>query len=368
MLESWLWLVRLKGFSLPAKHLLVEHLGSAEAVRDLSPGELRGLVRAAGGRQRAAITADRALTDRIVERDIALLHRLGARFIAISDPQYPALLRQVTPAPLGLFVRGDATLLQSTQVAVVGSRLASRGGLATAERFAADFAAAGVTVTSGMALGIDASAHLGALKAGGPTVAVVANGIDRTYPPGNHRLQEDISHRGLLVTEYPPGCEPRRAHFPQRNRIISGLSLATVVVEAGLRSGSLITARLAAEQGRDVFAVPGSIHAAGSRGCHQLLRQGAALAESAADVLPGVAPEAGIPPGAARMESPGLDGDIQLVYTLLDYDSCPLDQIIERSGLTADQVSSILVRLELQGLVWETSGGYQRLPPGGSPE
>ena len=367
MLEAWLWLIHLKGFSLSAKHILLEHLGSPEGVMDLKPRQLTELVLAAGGRLRSPVAIDRSLISRLVARDVALIHRLGARFVGISDADFPLPLRQIEPAPLGLFVLGNYQLLKSYQVALVGSRMASRGGMMIAAQFAADLTAAGVTVTSGLARGIDGSAHRGALDVGGNTLAVVANGIDRIYPESNRALREEIAQHGLLVSEYPPGSEPRRAHFPQRNRIISGLSRATVVVEAGLRSGSLITARLAAEQGREVFAVPGSIHSPGSRGCHHLLRQGAALAESAADVLAELGIGHETTAESATTISPELSGDIQRIYDLLEHTPCPLDEIIEHSGLTTDQVSSILIRLELQGLVSETSGGYLRLPSGRPP-
>ena len=206
MLEAWLWLIHLKGFSLPAKHILLEHLGSPEGVMDLKPGQITELVVAAGGRLRSPIAIDRSLISRIVARDMALIHRLGARFVGISDPDFPLPLRQVEPAPLGLFVMGDYQLLKSPQVALVGSRMASRGGMMIAAQFAADLTAAGVTVTSGLARGIDGSAHRGALAAGGNTLAVIANGIDQVYPKSNLALHEEIAQRGLLVTEYPAGA------------------------------------------------------------------------------------------------------------------------------------------------------------------
>jgi DNA processing protein len=232
---------------------------------------------------------------------------------------------------------------------------------------AANLATAGLTVTSGLARGVDASAHRGSLDAGGGTIAVMATGIDIVYPRCNRKLHDYIAGHGLVVSEFPPGVPPRRQHFPQRNRIISGLALGTLVVEAGLRSGSLITARLAGEQGREVFAVPGSIHVPTSRGCHHLIRQGAKLVESIEDVVTEIGHF--FSPAATLENSVNLPpgGLNERVYCLIDYAPVTIDQLIDRSGLTADQVCSILVNLELEGLIALGAGGYQRLP-GLSPE
>ncbi len=212
------------------------------------------------------------------------MQKSGTRLLPLSDPLYPPLLRQIPDPPIALFVRGDATLLSEPQLAMVGSRNPSVEGRRNAEEFAEYLAKCGLVITSGMALGIDAASHKGALK-GGKTVAVWGTGLDKAYPPRNRELAEEIIAKGVVVSEFPPGTPPLPTHFPRRNRIISGLAVGTLVVEAAKQSGSLITARLASEQGREVFAIPGSIHNPMARGCHRLLRDGAKLVESAGDIL-----------------------------------------------------------------------------------
>lgn len=377
-MEAWLRLVYLPGFNTEAKRHLVEQLGSAQSVISTANRQLHEVLADTGfAVSRRTVTAKAGnpphskAIEQIVTQDMAQLAALGARYLPFNDPGFPALLNQVDCPPLGLFCLGDPMLLQNRQLAIVGSRRATRSGGVTATRFAGELCAAGLTITSGLALGIDAAAHQGALNAGGHTIAVIATGIDRIYPWRNRQLHQRIATTGLLVSEFPPGSSPRRSNFPRRNRIISGLSLATLVVEAGLRSGSLITARLAAEQGRDVFAIPGSIYSEGSRGCHFLLRQGAALVESSEDILLelGFATGGSNPASTHRQSAAdSLEPELAQLYALIDHAPCALNELIELSGLTADQVSSILVRLEMRGLVSETLGGYQRLPPGESHE
>lgn len=213
-----------------------------------------------------------------------------------------------------------------------------------------------------MAIGIDHCAHRGCLDSGGDTVAVIATGLDVVYPRGSSDFAEEIAAHGLIVSEYSPGTPPMRAHFPRRNRLISGLSLGTLVVEAGIRSGSLITARLAGEQGREVFAVPGSIHAPTSRGCHKLLRQGAKLVETSADILEEIGQFFAAPPSRARAADAPADAAAARLYGMIDHAPAGIDELIARSGLTADEVSYILTRLELDGWIAAAAGGYQRLP------
>ena len=373
MLESWLRLHYLRGFSLRQKRLLVNHLGSPYNVVNTPPARLCSLLSATGlvsKGQKSGNFGHLSAVDLVVEKDLHRLTQCGAGYLPYTDRGFPALLNQIDPPPLGLFYLGNKNLLNSPQISVVGSRRASRSGMQTAQMFAGDLARWGFTVTSGAASGIDTHAHRGALETDGDTIAVTATGIDQFYPAVNKSLIQQISSSGLVVTEYPPGTPPRRSNFPQRNRIISGLSLGTLVVEAGIRSGSLITARLAAEQGREVFAVPGPIHTASSKGCHYLLRQGAALAETIEDIVAelnwGIFPP-GPPPPKNDAEPASLDPDQQKIFDLIEYSPSPIDQIISLSGLTAEQVSSILVRLELQGLVSETAGGYQKLPGAHAP-
>ncbi|MGB5706653.1 MAG: DNA-processing protein DprA [Arenicellales bacterium] len=368
MLESWLRLIYLRGISLEQKRLLVKRLGSPESIFKTSSKQLHLLLKSECTGPRYGNSRIQSLPDAAhlaIEQDIQKLNHHGAGFVSFTDPNYPPLLNHTDSAPLGLFYLGRPELLNTQQIAIVGSRHAARSGMETAWDFASKISAAGFTITSGLAKGIDASAHRGALETTGKTIAVMATGIDRIYPAVNRVLHQQISKNGLIVTEHPPGTPPRKHHFPQRNRIISGLSLGTLVVEAGLRSGSLITARLAAEQGRDVFAVPGSIHDAGSRGCHYLLRQGAALVESVDDIFMelnwcGEKPARAVTIPRSSVHT--FDPCHQLIFDLIEFSPCSIDKLITLSGLTAEQVSSILIRLELQGLVSESTGGYQKLP------
>lgn len=297
----------------------------------------------------------------------AWLEAPGNHLVALDDPRYPDLLRQIPDPPPVLYVHGDPELLGNLQLAIVGSRNPSRGGLENARAFASHLAGAGLTITSGLALGIDAEAHRGALAAGGTTIAVTGTGLDRVYPARHHDLAHAIAEHGALVSEFPPGTPPRPAHFPQRNRIISGLALGTLVVEAARRSGSLVTARHALEQGREVFAIPGSIHNPLARGCHALIRQGAKLVETAEDILEelGALAGAAVPEHATRTspEPPAsLDPEYQRLLDALGHDPVSIDDLVRRSGLTAESVSSMLLILELQGYVAPEAGGrYARI-------
>ena len=301
------------------------------------------------------------------EQDQAWLARAGARLVTLLDPAYPPLLRQIADPPIALFARGDVTLLGAPQLAMVGSRNPSVEGRRNAEDFAAYLSRCGLVITSGMALGIDAASHRGALKAGGKTVAVWGTGLDKAYPARNRELAEEIAAQGLIVSEFPPGTPPLPTHFPRRNRIISGLSVGTLVVEAARQSGSLITARLASEQGREVFAMPGSIHNPMARGCHRLLREGAKLVESGADILEELAPLLGIEPPAVAQETAPTDAapedpEYKLLLNSLDFAPTSVDALVERTGLTPDVVSSMLLMLELQGHVEASPGGrYSRV-------
>ncbi len=297
--------------------------------------------------------------------------------ITLDDELYPPLLREIDDPPPCLFVAGDPGLLVRPQVAIVGSRSATRGGLDHAADFSATLARAGFTITSGLAAGVDARAHEGCLGAGGPTIAVVGTGPDIIYPSRNKALAQDIVARGAIVSPFPPGTEARPGNFPARNRLISGMSLGTLVVEASLRSGSLITARLASEQGREVFAIPGSIQNPQARGCHHLIRQGARLVESADEIIEALVPLATELAGslhqllesaadedldksttAPHMEE---DADYRLLLDTIGYDPTPIDEIIRRSELTTAHVSSMLLIMELDGRVVAHPGGrYSR--------
>ena len=286
---------------------------------------------------------------------------------------YPPLLKEISDPPAALFVQGHPAALSALQIAIVGSRNPTPGGRDSARDFADHFAGCGLAITSGLARGVDAAAHRGALTAGGVTVAVCGCGLDRVYPAANADLAREIATTGALVSEFFPGTPPVRGNFPRRNRIISGLALGVLVVEAGLRSGSLITARLAGEQGREIFAIPGSIHNPLSRGCHQLIRQGAKLVESGADVLSELGAIAAASVDAARTPPRASDDDTSTTTDALDpsyqnlLDACGYEPVtvailVERTGLTAAEVSSMLLILELQGQLESGPGGrYTRI-------
>jgi DNA processing protein len=314
--------------------------------------------------------------DDTLQRTLAWLQDAQHHLIGWHDPDYPALLKQTASPPLALFVDGDPALLWHPGVAVVGSRSPTAGGRDNAAAFARALAAAGVTVISGMAAGIDAAAHQAALAQGGTTIAVVGTGADIAYPRSNASLRNRIAERGAVVSEHPPGTRARPAHFPSRNRILAGLGLATLVIEAAERSGALITARQAAESGREVFAVPGSIHNPMSRGCHRLIRDGAGLVESAAEVLATLAPVArelahalrgrlGDAEPGPHLEEVGsvhapLAPDYQRLWCALAHDPTGMDQLVERTGLTAAELSSMLLVMELDGRVAVEHGRYSR--------
>jgi DNA processing protein len=276
--------------------------------------------------------------------------------LTLADSAYPRPLLEIPDPPPLLYVAGNAELLSSAALAVVGSRNATPQGLKNAHAFARAFSDAGLAIVSGLAIGVDSAAHRGGLEGRGSTIAVLGTGIDVTYPRRNGPLADEILARGALVSEFPLGTEPHAGNFPRRNRLISGLARGCLVVEAALDSGSLITARLAADQGREVFAIPGSIHSPLSKGCHALIKQGAKLVESAQDVLE----ELGISARAAPRAPESGAG-----HELLDkmgFDPCDIDELVGRSGLPAEVVSATLLKLELDGKIAGLPGGlYQRI-------
>jgi DNA processing protein len=273
-----------------------------------------------------------------------------------ADTDYPRRLLETADPPPLLYLKGRRELLGSPALAVVGSRNATPQGLANAEAFARAMSDAGLAIVSGLALGIDAAAHRGGLAGGGSSIAVVGTGLDIVYPAGNRALAHELAARGLLVSEFPLGMPAMAGNFPRRNRVISGLALGVLVVEAAAKSGSLITARLALEQGREVFAIPGSIHSPLARGCHALIKQGAKLVEHANDILE----ELGCP-GAAGAPAPVSGADAPLL-TLLGHDPVDVDTLCQRSGLPAERIAAALLELELAGAVAPLPGGkYQRL-------
>jgi len=284
-----------------------------------------------------------------------------------GDADYPELLGQIGDPPGELYVRGDPGALHLPALAIVGSRNPTRGGARNAYEFARFLGASGFVIVSGLAQGVDTAAHEGALAAGAQTVAFLGHGIDRVYPAANRDLARKIARQGAVVSEFPVGTPPMRELFPQRNRLISGLSLGTLVVEAARRSGSLITARLAGEQGREVFALPGSIHNPLARGCHRLIRDGAKLVESAEDIINELGAIAGHvasppPPPVARPASRADDdADYRRLASHIGHDPVTVDELARRSGLTIGEVSSMLLILELDGTVEKLSGGRYAL-------
>jgi DNA processing protein len=276
--------------------------------------------------------------------------------IAWDDPAYPRPLLELPDAPAAFFYMGRRELLARPAFAIVGSRHGTPQGTANARDFARALGAAGLTIVSGLALGIDAAAHEGALATQGSTLAVVGTGLDRVYPARNRDLAARIAHDGGLLSEYLPGTPARKEHVPRRTRLISGLARGVLVVEATLSSGSLITARLAAEQGRDVFAIPGSIHSPFSKGCHRLIRDGAKLVETAQDVLDEITPAAGSPPREATRR-PGGSAATPLLRAM-GYDPVTVDQLVERTGAAPESITAELVTLELAGRIAPLPGGY----------
>lgn len=363
-LRACLKLIRLPGLSAASLHDIVAALGSLSAIHEASS---RALLET--GFSPSAVERLRALDDASIKPDLDWLAQPGHHFLHIGSELYPALLRQVPDAPLGLFVSGDPACLSEPQLAMVGSRNPSAGGRATAEEFARHLAGCGLTVTSGLATGIDAASHRGALAGGGKTIAVCGTGLDRVYPSSSAALARQIEACGALVSEFPPGTPPHRRNFPQRNRIISGLALGTLVVEAALHSGSLITATLAGEQGREVFAIPGSIHNHMAKGCHQLIRQGAKLIDSTADILAELGPltAALASPEStdrARVSGPRLDKAYKMLLDALGFEPAGVDLLVSRTGLKADEVASMLLILELEGHIESFPGGlYERVQP-----
>lgn len=329
---------------------LIERFGSAQDAIDALPDL------AARGGARAPRVADIAL----VEREIARTESLGARYLFLDDADYPALLAELDGAPAAMTIRGDLSLTQRTVVAMVGARNASAAACRFARGLAVELGREGVVVVSGLARGLDTAAHHGSIDSG--TIGVIASGIDIAFPPENRELQEQVAQRGLLLAEQPPGMEPLARNFPHRNRIIAGLSLGTVVVEAAPRSGSLITARLAGDAGRDVMAVPGSPLDPRAQGCNQLIRDGAVLVQSAADVLETIRPmdarmvrSPASPFGGTPPTDPS-DTDRRDVLGLLGPVPVGVDELIRQSGLPSPVVATILLELELAGRIERHAG------------
>ena len=304
----------------------------------------------------------------LVEQDLIWFSEPDRHIVTIQDERYPPLLKEIVDPPSILFVQGDAGLLSEWQLGIVGSRNPSRLGRDNAFEFSRFLAHGGLTITSGFSDGINSAAHQGALAVEGKTLSVMGSGLDRVHPEKQYALAQDIVQKGALVSEFALGTPLRPENFPRRNRLISGLSLGVLVVEASSRSSSLGTARMALEQGREVFSIPGSIHNPLAKGCHQLIREGAKLVEKAEDIIEELGALAGVVELLETKEATvnngpqTLDSDYQLLFTCLSYDPIEIATLAEQSGLTVDIVSSMLLLLELEGQVASLSGGrYVRM-------
>jgi DNA processing protein len=348
-LASWISLSQTPGLGNEGLRRLLQAFGSPEAVLDASISTLS---------QHVKPVVAKAIQDGIDESILASaatwLDDALNRILTIVDSEYPQQLFNIPDPPLILYVKGRLDLLNVPSLAIVGSRNASAQGLRNAEAFAKSASDTGLCIISGMAHGIDAAAHAGGLQGVGSSIAVVGTGLDKIYPAANRELAHQLAQNGAIVSEFPLGTPPLAANFPRRNRIISGLSLGCLVVEASLQSGSLITARMALEQGREVFAVPGSIHSPQSRGCHALIKQGAKLVENTQDVLEELGYRQSFSTTGAAPEHP--------LFVHLGFDPLDAESLAKRSGLTISELSAILLQLELDGHIASLPGGlYQRI-------
>lgn len=331
---------------------LVEHFGSPAKALAASFDELSA-VKGVGSAVAGSLCSHDSR--QAAEQAVAALARSGARLVTLLDDDYPLLLKEISDPPPFLYLKGSLPA-SSASLAVVGSRRASDYGISVTTRFSRELAEQGVTIVSGLAAGVDAAAHRGALQVCGATVGVLGCGIDLIYPPENRGLYREMEEKGAIVSEFAPGTQPDAPNFPRRNRIISGMSRGVLVVEAAERSGSLITARFALEQGREVFAVPGNINFRASRGTNSLIKEGAKLVETVADIMGELPPEGTQLPQWARKQNFNLSPDEEKVTALLAEKPLQIDELTSRSGLTVPAVSAMLLRLELQGAVMQLPG------------
>ncbi len=361
--KNWLILLHATGLGVAGVHKLLSTFGLPEKILATNSSKLSDL-----GFNKQTITAIQQPDLDAVQTDIEWAESSdNHHIITLLDPRYPQQLKSISQPPPVLFVRGDPDYLRQPQLAMVGSRNPTAAGKRTASDFAKHLSNSGITITSGLARGIDGASHQGALQGIASTVALVAHGLDIVYPAVHRALAEEIANHGAVVSEVPIGTEPHKGLFPRRNRIISGLSLGTLVVEAALKSGSLITAKHALEQNREVFAIPGSIHNPLSRGCHQLIRQGAKLVETAEDIIEELRPHlpTEITPSAEPLNSEKneqtLDPDHQKLLKCLQYEATAIDELVDCSGFSAAEVASMLLIMELEGSVVNEGGRYTRV-------
>ena len=358
-LADWLRLTLIPGIGGERQRKLLDAFGLPESVFSVGRSALRSVI----GERAADLLLDTDNKAQVAEA-MAWSESADQHIVTLADSEYPRALLEIADPPTVLYVRGRVELLNRPALSIVGSRNPTPQGIQNAESFAAALAGAGLTIASGLALGIDAAAHRGALAAKGDTIAFVGTGIDRVYPARNRELALEIGAKGCIVTEFPLGTPVMAANFPRRNRLISGVARGVLVVEAAVESGSLITARLAGEQGREVLAIPGSIHSPQARGCHKLIKQGAKLVETAEDVLEELRwsePLAVRSAGQDRENRPVLESPPLL--SLIGFDPCSVDELAARSAMSADLLSIELLHLELEGRIGRLPGGlFQRLP------
>jgi DNA processing protein len=351
---SWLRLSLIPGISALKLRALLGAFGSPEAVLGASHAALRNVVPA----EIARAVAERG-TDVPVQAALAWLEAPDNYLVTLADADYPQLLLQTADPPPLLYVKGRPNLLNQPALAIVGSRNSTTQGNENAAEFARALSIEGITIVSGLALGIDAAAHRGGLDGAGSSIAFIGTGLDVVYPARNKTLAHELAEKGALVSEFPLGTPPLAANFPRRNRLISGISLGCLVVEAALQSGSLITARFANEQGRDVFALPGSIHSPLAKGCHALIKQGAKLVDDANDILAELKLQLRTP---AASVAPALDVDEASLLDHLGHAPCALDALCTRARIGADVAAGLLLKLELKGVVESLPGSrYQRI-------
>ena len=356
-LAAWLRLTLTPGVGPALQRQLLAAFGLPEQIYAAGQSAIAAVVGAPAARTLLDYQATPAI-------DLALewASQSGNAVLTLGDADYPAALLEIPDPPVLLYVKGDPAMLARPSIAVVGARSATPQGEANAEAFATALSLAGLTIVSGLALGIDGAAHRGGLAGPGSTVAVIGTGADRIYPARNAALARRIAEAGALVSEFPLGTAPLAHNFPRRNRLIAGLARGVLVVEAALQSGSLITARLATDCGREVFAIPGSIHSPVARGCHQLIRDGAKLVESAADILEELRLEQPEAAPALDSEPPAVVGEEARVLAALGHDPVDLDTLVHRISLTPEALYAILLTLELEGRVARLPGGrLQRL-------
>ncbi|HEY1291081.1 MAG TPA: DNA-processing protein DprA [Burkholderiales bacterium] len=365
-LASWLQLTLTPGLGAASLRAMLKQFGLPQVVLQKKRSELAAFASA-----EALGALDSSAVREAVERSLQWAQTPGHAIVTLADEAYPRALLEIADPPALLYAAGRIELASRPALAVVGSRNPSAQGERNAESFARALSEAGLTIVSGLALGVDAAAHRGGLAGASSTIAVLGTGIDIAYPLRNAALAAEVASRGLLLSEFPPGTPPAAHHFPRRNRLISGLAQGCLVVEAALASGSLITARAAAEQGREVFAIPGSIHSPLSKGCHALIKSGAKLVESAEDVLSELAGfrPSGFASTVAAAREPASEGEPAAAEAALlqhmGHDPVDVDSLCSRAGLSAEQVASQLLRLELDGRVASLPGGlYQRLEMG----